>query len=468
MMHTDVVIGLEVHVELDTMTKLFCSCPTKGSESPNTRCCDVCLGMPGSKPVLNSKALEYALRLCLALKCNVSKELVFSRKSYFYPDMAKNYQISQYELPLGAKGSLTLGAKAVNIKRVHMEEDPAALTHPSGMHTSSFVLVDYNRSGNPLVEVVTEPDLASPDEAREFMKKLITILSYLGIFDVKQGIIKADANVSIKAGNYQRVEVKNITGFKDIERALQHEVERQKREVKEGKKIMAETRSWDSDVGITRSLRLKETEEEYGYIFDPDLVLIDITPEMIAKIQSSMPELAEQRVVRYINEWKIAPIDAEVIASDKLLSDIFEHVASHVDKPYAAKWIRRELIRVLNYQGKEMPQNPIRAEELIMLITLLQQKKITENTGQKIMELLMEGPFNIVEYVRKNNLEAVSDTGVLERLCREAIAEHPAAVEDFRSGSDKSLNFLVGKVMAKSKGKASPKEVNEIIKKLVR
>src|SRR3989338_94144 len=243
---SDVVIGLEIHTELDTKTKLFCSCPTHGSEEPNTRTCPTCLGMPGSKPLLNKKAVEFALKLCLALNCEISPELIFSRKSYFYPDMAKNYQISQYEIPLGKGGKLRLKeGKEVGITRVHMEEDPASLVHPAGMKESQYVLVDYNRSGNPLVEIVTEPDLESPDEARDFMKQLITVLDYLEIFDVNGGIIKADANISVKESGYTRVEIKNITGFKEIERALVYEVNRQKNELKHGK-IEQETRAWDS------------------------------------------------------------------------------------------------------------------------------------------------------------------------------------------------------------------------------
>ena len=261
------MIGLEVHVELNTKTKLFCSCPTKGNEEPNSRTCEVCLGHPGSKPVLNKKAVEFALKLCLALNCKINPELIFSRKSYFYPDMAKNYQITQYDIPLGKKGKLNLSSgKEIGITRVHMEEDPASLVHPGGMQQSSYVLVDYNRSGNPLVEIVTEPELSNAADARDFMKNLITILTYLEIFDENNNIIKADANISIKESGFVKAEVKNITGFKEIERALNYEIERQKKEVKEGKKLHQETRAWDSEKGLSFSLRKKETEEDYGYI----------------------------------------------------------------------------------------------------------------------------------------------------------------------------------------------------------
>ncbi|MBI2652073.1 Asp-tRNA(Asn)/Glu-tRNA(Gln) amidotransferase subunit GatB [Candidatus Woesearchaeota archaeon] len=293
---SNIVIGLEIHIELDTKTKLFCSCPTKGSEEPNTRTCETCLGMPGSKPVLNKKSVEFALKLCLALNCEISPELIFSRKSYFYPDMSKNYQISQYEMPLGRNGKLRLrNGKEIGITRVHIEEDPASLIHPVGLKESQYVLVDYNRSGNPLVEIVTEPDLTSPEEAREFMKQLITVLNYLEIFDINEGIIKADANVSIKESDYTRIEIKNITGFKEIERALVYEVNRQKEEIKHHKKIEHETRAWDSEKGITFSLRKKETEEDYGYIIDTDLTVVEITDKLISDVKKNMPELAHDK-----------------------------------------------------------------------------------------------------------------------------------------------------------------------------
>ena len=465
---TDVVIGLEIHVELDTKSKIFCSCPTHGSDEPNSRVCPVCLGFPGSKPVLNKKAVEYALRLCLALDCEIAPRLVFSRKSYFYPDMAKNYQISQYEIPLGNKGVLELASeKKVGITRVHMEEDPASLVYPGTMANSPFVLVDYNRSGNPLVEVVTEPDMASPDEARDFMRKLITVLSYLQIFDVDNGIIKADANVSIKESGYIRAEIKNITGFKEIERALNYEVARQKKESSEGKKFVQETRAWDPDLGITRSLRTKETEADYGYIIDPDLVATDITGAWLDDVKSKMPELSHQKVKRFILQHKISKLDAEVIAQDRLLAELYEKVAQEVDPILAAKWLRRELVRVLNYNKKEVKDLVIDEKHLITLLKLVETKKITETTGQRILEKLIESPFDVSAYVKKENLEVVADTGVLEAYCREAIANNSKAVEEFKAGNEKSLNFLIGQVMKKTKGTASPKEVNDLMKSLI-
>ena len=465
---TDIVIGLEIHAELNTKTKLFCGCPTKAKDGnedlPNSRCCPACLGHPGSKPVLNKKAVEFALKLCIALGCEISPELVFSRKSYFYPDMAKNYQISQYEIPLGKGGRLKLhDGKEIGITRVHMEEDPASLVHPSGMKDSAYVLVDYNRSGNPLAEIVTEPDFESPDEARDFMKQLISVLDYLEIFDANSGIIKADANVSIKESGYTRAEIKNITGFREIERALIYELSRQKDEIKNHRQINQETRAWDSERGITFSLRKKEAEEDYGYIIDSDLTAIEITGNWIDEIKSSMPELAQDKVKKFVEKYKIKKEDAEVIAADRQLAEIFEKVANHVDANLAAKWIRRELTRVLNYSKKELNQSGITENHMIGLLSLIEKKRITEKIGQQIIEKLAQEPFDVDEYVKKENLESVSDVSELDKFCREAIAENPKAAEDYRNGEQKSLNFLIGKVIAKTKGKADPNAARELI-----
>ena len=460
---TDVVIGLEIHIELATDSKLFCSCSTHAEEDePNTRTCPVCLGHPGSKPVLNKKAVDYALRLCLALGCKIAPELIFSRKSYFYPDMSKNYQITQYEMPLGEKGSIRLsdGVK-IGINRVHMEEDPAALVHPAGMTGSSFVLIDYNRSGDPLCEVVTEPELTSPEQARDFMKQLINILRYLGIFDVNRCIIKADANVSIRESGYQRVEMKNITGFKDIERALKYEIQRQKKDMKDGQMIKKETRAWDGQYGVTRSLRSKETEADYGYIIDPDLVPIDITKEWVSGVKENMPELPDEKVKKFMKHLGLNVDDAKVISADKDMAELFEKVVKDVDAVLAAKWIRRELVRCLNYVKKDL--SDVDSKELVVLLRLVEEKKITETTGQKLMEKLVAGSFDVEKYVKKEGLGVLSDSGELEKLCDEAIAENEKAVLEYKEGNEKSFNFIVGAVMRKSKGKADPKVVREML-----
>ena len=463
---SDIVIGIECHVELSTDTKLFCGCATHGTDEPNTRCCEVCLGHPGSKPVLNKKAVEYALRLCMALGCKISPELVFSRKSYFYPDMAKNYQISQYEIPLGEKGSLTLDSgKKVGITRVHMEEDPAALIHPSGMAESAYVLVDYNRSGDPLCEVVTEPELTSPDEARDFMKQLITVLTYLDIFDVNRCIIKADANISIKESGYTRVEIKNITGFKEIERALKYEVERQKQEVKS---IVQETRAWNSDKGMTIAMRKKEVEEEYGYIIDPDLVVTEITKEMLKEVEESMPELAQEKVKKFVSKHKISEIDAKVIAAEKDLAELFEKVAEKVDPVLAARWLRRELTRVMHYTKKEFKDLEIDETHLIELLQLVEKKEITDAVAKKILEEMIQKPFFPKEYVKKKGIKKIGGEGELKKICEDVVKKNPQAVEDFKAGNKKSLQFLIGQVMRETKGQADPAVVNKIFSKLLK
>ena len=463
---SDIVIGLEIHVELKTDSKLFCSCARTGSEEPNTRTCPVCLGHPGSKPVLNKKAVEFALKLALATKSNISPELIFSRKSYFYPDMAKNYQISQYEIPLATEGSIKLDSgKEINLTRIHLEEDPAALVHIGEMQKSPYVLVDYNRSGNPLVEVVTKPELISPEEARDFMKQLITTLSYLEIFDINSCIIKADSNISIKETNYKRVEVKNITGFKDIERAMKYEVMRQKQNPHE---VKQETRAWDSKKGTTFPLRAKEIEEEYGYIIEPDLVKIELTKDWIKDIEAKLPEMASAKLEKFTKKHKLTEEMAKIISKDKKLAEIYEAVAVSVNPALAAKWVRRELVRVLNYSKKKLDQTKITEKHLIDLLTLVQNKKITDATAQKIMEELIIVPFDVNEYVKLKSLEAVSDKGIIEKYCKEAIQESPQAIQDYKAGNEKALHFVVGIVMKKSKGKATPKEVNDILKSFIK
>ncbi len=456
----DVIIGLECHVELDTKTKLFCGCTTKADE-PNTATCDVCVGFPGSKPVVNKKALEYALKLCLALNCAIAPEIIFSRKTYFYPDMGKNFQITQYEIPLGSKGSLQLEKKKIDITRIHIEEDPAAL-----VHQGATVLVDYNRSGHPLCELVTEPQLSSPEEAREFLKRLITILEYLQIFDSKEGVIKADANISLKG--YERVEIKNITGFKEIERALQYEIARQRKLVDEGQGVVQrETRGWDSAKGITVFQRSKEEEADYGYIMEPDLVPIEVSKAWVEKVKKDLPELPREKAARYVKSYKIKRDDADAIANDYELAMVFEKAIETVAPLVAAEWIRREVARVLNY-SKKMLRNTFIEKNVIDVLELLAQEKITRQTGQRLMEVLVEKDVNVKKYVQEKDLTLVQDTGVVENISKRIVKENPKVIADYKSGNEKALHFLVGLVMRESKGKSDPKKVGEIIKRLIK
>lgn len=452
---SDVVIGLEIHVELNTETKLFCSCKTFGDDFPNSRTCTICLGHPGSKPVSNKKALEKAHLLSRALNCMISENIVFSRKSYFYPDLAKNYQITQYEEPLGTDGWIRVNGRKIGISRVHVEEDPASLVHPAGIGKSSYVLIDYNRSGNPLCEIVTKPEIENAGEARDFLKKLITILEYIGIYD-KRCVIKCDANVSLKENDYERVEIKNISSFKEIERAINYEVERQKQEKVEG----METRAWDSVKGFTYSLRKKESEEDYGYIFEPDLVPIDVSELDTTKL----PELPDEKEER-LKGLGLSEEDSCVISSDFGLVKIFEKVSKKINPVLAGKWIRRELVKVANYN--EIGYDKIDIDEFIKLLKSLEEKKITDKVAQKILERLAKEKFDVLAYVKKEGLETINDSFELETFCTEAISENKKAADDFRSGKEEALNFLLGAVMKKSRGKASASEVRDMLKKLI-
>lgn len=449
--NNDVIIGLEVHIELNTNSKLFCGCQTKSSV-PNTSTCPICLGHPGSKPVLNKKALEFGVKLALALGCEISRKFFFSRKTYFYPDMSKNYQITQYETPLGSNGHITLDSgKIVNIKRIHLEEDPASL-----VHEGSTVLIDYNRSGIPLCEIVTEPNLESPKEAREFMNKLVNILSYLEIFEANS-TIKADVNISIKEKNFTRVEIKNVTGFKEIEAALIYEAQRQKVQ-----DVVQETRGWNSDEAITFSMRSKETEDDYGYIIEPDLPFFTLEQKFIDEIKKQIPELPGQRAKRYVISLKIDETDAKIIAYDLQVANLFDEIVKKSSPIIAAKWIRRELLRVLNIENKPLNQTLITADELIELFALLENKSITDRIGQQIIEKLVKEKFSPKEYVKTHSLGKIADESALGNICDEIIANNPQAVADFKSGVEKALKFLIGQMMAKTKGAGDP----VLIKKL--
>lgn len=457
-------IGLETHLQLNTESKLFCSCASRiqENEKPNSRTCPTCLGHPGSKPVLNKKALKYAIKLCKALGCEIEKNIFFSRKTYFYPDMAKNYQITQYEIPLGRNGFIKLkNGKKVEIERIHIEEDPAALLHEGSISESDHVLIDYNRSGNPLVEIVTSPCMESPAEARMFLNELIRIVKYLKIFDEKEGNMKSDLNISIDG--HPRAEIKNVSGFKDGERALNFEIVRQKIAVQQNKETFQETRAWDPTSQKTISLRTKETENDYGYIFDPDLVQID-TWEI--QKQVILPELAHVKAERYIKNYNLNETDAEVICSELELAELFEKIIIKIEPILTAQWLRRELLRVLNYNNISINDMKFGHIELIELLAMLQEEIITKRVAQKIMEQLMEKSFSPMEYVKQNNLVIVNNNEELTSLCQEVIKDNPDAVKDYINGEIKSLHFLVGQVMKLSKGKANAQKVTEKIKEL--
>jgi len=378
--------------------------------------------------------------------------------------MSKNFQITQFEIPLGKKGSVKLkNGKVVEIERIHIEEDPAALVHDGSIADSEQVMIDYNRSGIPLCEIVTTPCMNTPAEAREFLKELTKIVKYLKIFDENYGVLKADLNVSLPG--HPRVEIKNVSGFKDAERALNYEMVRQKMGLKMKKPAVVHTRAWTGSKTVM--LRTKESEDDYGYIIESDLPQFTITNDKVDEIKASVPELAHIRSARYIKEHKLDSSDAEVMAMELELAELFEKVALEIDPKLAAKWLRRELLRVLNYNKKSLAQIKLDEKHVVELLSMVESKEVSETTGQKLMERLIAKSFSPKEYVKKNKLGQVSGKDELKKICLKVIKDNKKAVDDYKSGNEKSFHFLVGQVMRETKGKADPSVVNKLIKKLV-
>lgn len=460
---TKVIIGLEIHAYLGTDSKLFCSCPTGASE-PNSATCPVCLGHPGAKPVLNERAVELGVRVGLALGCTVNNDFFFSRKTYFYPDMASNYQITQYEVPLSEKGLVVLpGGRKIRIRRAHLEWDPAALVHPNGMGKSSYVLIDYNRSGLPLIEIVTEPDLSSPSEAREFMGALENILNYLGVLKAGSSL-KVDCNVSINGG--ERVEIKNVSGYAAAEKALSFEIARQKQEEKMGRKISQHTRAFNAETGVTIELRKKETEDDYGYIFDPDLVKVSLSSDYLAGVKAEMPELPEQKVARLLKEFNLSDYDARVLCSDFELGKLFdEMVMLHADPLLSARLLTREVLAVLNHDSLEWKDVAISAKDLVEVVKLLAESKVSDKNAKKAIINYISCDKLSPRYYLENNDMLISFGVNLEEVIEGVIAANEKAVLDYKAGNEKSFHFLAGMVMKETKGTVSPKEVQEVLKK---
>jgi aspartyl-tRNA(Asn)/glutamyl-tRNA(Gln) amidotransferase subunit B len=453
-------VGLEVHgyLAMSNKTKLFCEDKIDFGAEANTNICPVCTGMPGSKPMLpNREAIDKILSIAAMLDCKVNKRLIFQRKHYSWPDMPTGFQRTMsgsYSTPVGENGNF-LG---IGISDVHLEEDPARWDPETGC-------VDYNRSGLPLVEIVTSPDFRSAEEVREWLKKLMTTLSYIKAIDPDAGV-KSDVNVSISP-EFNRVEIKNVNSFRSIVRAIEYEILRQQQEAKECRKITRETRAWDDDAGVSVFMRSKEEAMDYMFIPEPDLPAVRISEEHLRKITSSLPEKPGEKAKKYV-AMKVDKKDAEILSSEIMLAELFEKVAKEVDPVLAAKWFRKELLRVLNYNGKEVGELEADETHITQLLKLVEAKKITDETARGILEKLVIKPFNVEEHVKKEGLIAVADEKLLEKFCLGAIAENPKAVEDYKKGNEKALNFVVGAVMKKTKGTATPKEVNEIMKKLIR
>jgi aspartyl-tRNA(Asn)/glutamyl-tRNA(Gln) amidotransferase subunit B len=454
-------IGLETHVQLNTKSKLFCSCANPvfiKEPAPNSLICPTCLGMPGSKPVLNEKAIEQAVKIAIALKCKIAKLMWFSRKTYFYPDMSKNFQITQYEAPLATNGLLDIGGKKIRIKRIHIEEDPAKLLHIGGLG-GKYVLVDYNRSGIPLVEIVTEPDLSSPEEARNFISKLTTILEYLGIYNPNTyAVIKTDTNVSIENG--PRIEIKNITGAKEISDALKYEIVRQKTLLEKGE-LKRETRSWNPDLGVTESLRAKEEEEEYGYIFEPDLTVIEISKDYLNKIV--LPELPDQKCARFKRQYKISSKLIEALISELDIAELFEYVAKKIESKLAASWIAGYLKKTLNWYGLRWSQTNLKAEWILYLLREIEKGSITDRNAEMTIRKMIEERTHPAEIIKKYNFSKIQFN--LDKIVRDVIAVNKKCIDDYKTGKVKALEYLVGQVIKKTEGRADPKDIRKAILK---
>ena len=468
----DVIIGLEVHVQLNKLrTKMFCSCPLHYYDSePNTHVCPVCLGLPGAMPVLNEEVVKAGIKVALALNSEVQPFTVFDRKNYFYPDLPKGFQISQYDKPLALGGYVTIetenGEKRITLKRIHMEEDPGKLTYKGSITTARYSLIDYNRSGVPLLEIVTEPVMNSPKEARLFLNKLRMILEYLDVFDGSlEGAMRVDANVSIKGGG--RVEIKNISSFKGVERALNYEISRQRNLIRMGRKIERETRHFDEVNNITVTLRTKEEEQDYRYFPEPDLVPV-YTSHLVEEVKGELPEMPEEKRERLKSQYGIGDNFAKVLILDKVMADYFEEVAGVVDPKLSASWIVDVLRGELNYRGKDFrfAYNVLKPKDFAKLLGYLRKGMITEKGAVEVIRTMLDKGGTVDGIIKDKGLFAIGRDEI-ERICKSVVEEHSKAVNDYKSGKKQALDFLVGQVMRITRGKADPAETAKIIKGLI-
>jgi len=471
-MDYEIVIGLEIHAELSTKSKIYCSCTTEFGGEPNTHCCPICTGMPGVLPVLNKKVVEYAVRAGLATNCTIPEFSKQDRKNYFYPDLPKAYQTSQYDLPLCKNGYVDIEvggtSKRIGITRIHIEEDAGKLMHDE-WDTAS--LVDYNRCGVPLIEIVTEPDMRSAEEARVFLEKIKAILQYIGVSDCKmqEGSLRADINLSVRPKGQKefgtRTEMKNLNSFKAIVRAIESEARRQINEIESGEVIVQETRRWDDNKGISYAMRNKEEAHDYRYFPEPDLVPIVVDREWLEQIRASLPELPDARKKRYIEEFGLPEYDASILTGSKALADFFEEAVSKSKNAKAvSNWMMGDLMRLLKDRDMEAEDIPFPAEYLAKLISLIDKGTISGTIAKKVFEKMFDTKKDPEAIVKEEGLEVVSDESTLRAVVRKVLENNAQSVADYKGGKEKAFGFLVGQAMKETKGKADPKLINKLLR----
>ena len=474
-MKYETVIGLEVHVQIKTKTKIFCSCSTEFGTPANENTCPVCLGMPGVLPVLNKRFLESSMRACLATQCTIEAMNRFARKNYFYPDLPKGYQISQFELPLGTNGYINIlvngTKKRIGLTRIHMEEDAGKLIHGENLGSPGKSYVDFNRTGVPLCEVVSEPDMRSPEEARAYLTELKSILEYTEVSDcnMEEGSLRCDANVSIRPVGQKelgtRTELKNLNSFKFVQKAIEYEVDRQTKVLDQGDTVKQETRLYDSDRGETFPMRSKEEAHDYRYFPDPDLVPIMIDRAWVEELQKTIPELPEQKRQRFVNDYEIPEYDTGVLTSSKPLADYFEQCTALLAQPkIISNWIMGDLLRELKKDDKDIADCPVSPSALVDLLKLIDSGTISGNIAKSVFEEMYQTQKPADKIVEEKGLKQITDSSAIEKIVDEIIQANPSQVEEFKGGKEKVIGFLVGQVMKESKGKANPGMVNKLLK----
>ena len=466
----EVVIGLEVHCELSTKTKIFCSCPTNFGGEPNTHCCPVCMAMPGTLPVLNEKVVEYAVKAGLATNCKISQNSKNDRKNYFYPDLPKAYQISQFDLPLCYEGAVTIdtdeGEKTIRLTRIHIEEDAGKLNHDE-YGRGSFV--DLNRAGVPLIEIVSEPDLRSSKEVDSYIRKLKSILEYIEVSDCKmqEGSLRADVNVSVRKKGAKefgtRTEMKNMSSFRSIVRAIDYEAERQIDVLEDGGKIDQATLRWDDISGKTFTMRSKEDAQDYRYFPDPDLVAIKLSDEYIENIRKSLPELPESRIKRYISDFELTEKAAKFVTASKYYSNMFEDAIKECNNPKSvSNWIMSDVARILNEKEEEPDTIPFTGKDLGELVSLIDKGTISTAIAKKVLEEMFENPEKPSKIIEAKGWVQISDEGAIKEVIMQVLEANPQSIADFKAGKDRALGFLVGQAMKATKGKANPQMLNKM------